>query len=334
MKTLSWAQVAGPRPTAFSIPLLHCESRLATVAVDGQTTTQGQTWKVYYYAGSQRIAMRVLTSSSDTLYYLHADHLGSTSLTTDSNGNRVGELKYYPFGATRDEWGSTPIDRRYTGQVSEESTLGSLYFFNARYYSPAIGRFLSADTIVPEPGNPQQFNRYVYSLSNPLKYTDPTGHDVDCSPWDSACKTQVEIEKIIAGSNKHPVFVDPALFGFKAGVNVDYLPYLFYLDPRLFEFTASVQWNSLETQAEAELLLVPLVGQGFIPADIFNRDEDYPVIEFRQSNAKVVYQGKSDASMQDHNKSCDLRNRRLVATSNALSSVNSSGRLFAKAESD
>nr|MBA3532410.1 hypothetical protein [Ardenticatenales bacterium] len=38
------------------------------------------------------------------------------------------------------------------------------------------GKFLQADTIVPEPGNPQSFNRYSYVLNNPLKYTDPTGH--------------------------------------------------------------------------------------------------------------------------------------------------------------
>jgi hypothetical protein len=46
----------------------------------------------------------------------------------------------------------------------------------ARYYLPSAGRFISADTIVPDPTNPQQFNRYTYVLNNPLRYTDPTGH--------------------------------------------------------------------------------------------------------------------------------------------------------------
>ncbi len=50
----------------------------------------GQTWKTYYYAGSQLIALRVLTSTGEALYYLHSDHLGSTSLTTDNNGAAVG----------------------------------------------------------------------------------------------------------------------------------------------------------------------------------------------------------------------------------------------------
>jgi hypothetical protein len=49
-------------------------------------------------------------------------------------------------------------------------------FFQARYYSPAVGRFLSADTIVPNPANPQSLNRFSYGLGNPVRYTDPTGY--------------------------------------------------------------------------------------------------------------------------------------------------------------
>jgi hypothetical protein len=43
-------------------------------------------------------------------------------------------------------------------------------------YSSVLGRFLSADTIVPQPENPQSMSRYTYGLNNPVKYTDPTGH--------------------------------------------------------------------------------------------------------------------------------------------------------------
>ena len=47
---------------------------------------------------------------------------------------------------------------------------------NARYYLPEVGRFISADTMVPEPGNPQSYNRYAYVRNNPMNFTDPTGH--------------------------------------------------------------------------------------------------------------------------------------------------------------
>ncbi|MEJ5293599.1 MAG: RHS repeat-associated core domain-containing protein, partial [Candidatus Methanosuratincola sp.] len=41
---------------------------------------------------------------------------------------------------------------RFTGQ-REEAALG-LYFYNARWYDPALGRFLSPNSIAPEAGNP------------------------------------------------------------------------------------------------------------------------------------------------------------------------------------
>jgi hypothetical protein len=46
----------------------------------------------------------------------------------------------------------------------------------ARFYMPYINRFISADTIVPDPSSPQSFNRYSYALNNPTNYTDPSGH--------------------------------------------------------------------------------------------------------------------------------------------------------------
>ncbi len=39
-----------------------------------------------------------------------------------------------------------------------------LYFYNARYYDPALGRFVQADTIVPNPASPQDLNRYSYAF--------------------------------------------------------------------------------------------------------------------------------------------------------------------------
>lgn len=47
---------------------------------------------------------------------------------------------------------------------------------NARYFMPEIGRFVSPDTIVPDPSNPQSYNRYSYGFNNPVKYVDPSGH--------------------------------------------------------------------------------------------------------------------------------------------------------------
>jgi hypothetical protein len=53
--------------------------------------------------------------------------------------------------------------------------------FGARFYLPKLGRFASADTIVPNFANPQALNRYAFVLNNPLRYTDPTGHTSACA---------------------------------------------------------------------------------------------------------------------------------------------------------
>jgi RHS repeat-associated protein len=88
----------------------------------------------------------------DILYWLLTDHLGSTAITLDASGNQVTELRYYPYGNTRYNPGGQKTNYRFTGQRWDQGH--GLYFYNARWYDPVIGRFLSPDTIVPEPGNP------------------------------------------------------------------------------------------------------------------------------------------------------------------------------------
>ena len=66
-----------------------------------------------------------------------------TALVTTPSGESAGTMKYYPFGATRS--GSVPTDRLFTGQRLDST---GLYYYGARYYDPAIGRFISADTVL------------------------------------------------------------------------------------------------------------------------------------------------------------------------------------------
>jgi RHS repeat-associated protein len=82
-------------------------------------------------------------------------------------------IQYYPFGVRRNSQGTLDTDKLFTGQRLDDT---GLYFYNARYYDATIGRFISADPVVPDYTNPQSLNRYAYCLNNPLKYIDPTGH--------------------------------------------------------------------------------------------------------------------------------------------------------------
>ena len=95
----------------------------------------------YYYSGNQRIAMR----TGGEAYLLFGDHLGSSSVVMNANGEVVEKAFYLPWGGTRGEEAITSTDYGYTGQMKE----GDIYYYGARYYDPAIGRFMQADTIVP-----------------------------------------------------------------------------------------------------------------------------------------------------------------------------------------
>ena len=141
------------------------------------TSSGVTTKKTTYYPGG---AMRVdIVGGPNTLYYSLRDHLGSASVLLDTSGNLVtnGEQRYYPFGESRLTTADLKTDHLFTGQLSVG--LGGIYSYGARMYSPKLGRFLSADTIVPSPSDPQAINRFSYVRNSPLNYVDPTGHIYD-----------------------------------------------------------------------------------------------------------------------------------------------------------
>ena len=71
-------------------------------------------------------------------------------------------------------------DRGFTGHMHHNLGSGAedigLVYMAARWYAPTLGRFLSADTLIPDPANPQSYNRYSYVGNRPLNFSDPTGH--------------------------------------------------------------------------------------------------------------------------------------------------------------
>jgi RHS repeat-associated protein len=107
----------------------------------------------------------------NTTFYYHPDHLGSTRLVTDEEGEVVEETDYLPFGASI----TGGADRyTFTGQESDPET--ELMYYGARYYSPYLRQFMEPDLTIPSPYNPQALNRYSYTYNNPLKYVDKSGN--------------------------------------------------------------------------------------------------------------------------------------------------------------
>ncbi|MFA4842653.1 MAG: RHS repeat-associated core domain-containing protein, partial [Candidatus Omnitrophota bacterium] len=115
-------------------------------------------------------------SSEPKISYYHSDHLGSSNVISDKDGALVQKIEYAPYGAIASTEPRTPNPvpkYLYTGKELDGT---GLYYYGARYYDPEIGRFITPDTIVQAPYDPQSFNRYSYCRNNPINYIDPTGH--------------------------------------------------------------------------------------------------------------------------------------------------------------
>ena len=123
----------------------------------------------HYRAGKLKIATR----DQDGVKYIYPDHLGSSSRMADGNGNQVKAIWYRPFGREAKETGTAKARYRFTGKQKDDS---ALYYYGARYYDDTVGRFLAADSILPDTYDPQQLNRFAYVRNNPIKLVDPTGH--------------------------------------------------------------------------------------------------------------------------------------------------------------
>jgi RHS repeat-associated protein len=127
----------------------------------------------YYYAGTNRIALR----NSSGVRYIFGDHLGSTSITADGSGGNMIRQLYKAWGEIRYSSGSLPTKYTYTGQYSYASggEIGLLYYV-ARFYDPYLNRWISPDVIIPDPSNSIDLDRYAYARNNSLRYSDSTGH--------------------------------------------------------------------------------------------------------------------------------------------------------------
>ena len=114
-------------------------------------------------------------SSASNIVYHHSDHLSGSNVETDANGDVIELLDYYPYGSVRldEKSGTYENDYKFTGKELDEDT--NLYYYGARYYDSAIGRFVSVDPWSGDLTNPQTLNKYSYVLNNPLKYVDPSG---------------------------------------------------------------------------------------------------------------------------------------------------------------
>jgi len=134
------------------------------------------------------VARRDGPNGNGGVFYYFSDHLKTASVVTDSAGTIKAESDYYPWGGELQFVNNDSNHYKFTGKERDAET--GLDYFGARYYGNWLGRWSTSDPYNPilrsrnleqfhtYLGQPQNWNRYVYALNNPLKYFDPNGENV------------------------------------------------------------------------------------------------------------------------------------------------------------
>jgi RHS repeat-associated protein len=121
------------------------------------------------------------------IQYCHQDHLGSSAIISDAEGDVIQEFGYYPFGQARIEHRERNVTENYRFTQKETDKESNLQYFEARFLAGRIARFIKYDPIASDVSperlaNPQRVHPYSYVGNNPLTRTDPLGLDW----WDNA----------------------------------------------------------------------------------------------------------------------------------------------------
>ena len=172
----------------------------------------------YIYGANGLAAVCMRRGSTDKLFYVHPNRLGSYTHITDENKQVLRALHFDPWGNVKTDTNWTVFaenalsslylsyrfDRGFTGHEhyadlkiinmkapgEREQKQACLIFVErevlrdevstyGRLYDPVIARFFSPDNFVQVPDFTQSYNRYSYCLNNPLQYVDPSGEKME-----------------------------------------------------------------------------------------------------------------------------------------------------------
>ena len=123
-----------------------------------------------YIRGSELIARN--TDAVRTYYHYASDEMGSITHVTDEEGNILNRYEYDAWGNLTAEEEQVPNRFKYTGEQFDAIT--QQYYLRARFYNPALARFMQEDTYRGD-----GLNLYAYCANNPVRYVDPSGHQCD-----------------------------------------------------------------------------------------------------------------------------------------------------------
>ena len=190
--------------------------RIASVGTSGTTR-----WIVNPHASPDQVLVRTRPDGTRTCYvyglglleeetgavvrYYHADRRGDTVALTDASGAVTDQMGYGAYGELVARNGSSDTPFLFNGHWGVQTDGNGLYYLRARYYHPALRRFLSEDGILGCIERPGTLNRFAYTGGDPLGRVDPAGrydrdvhHDLTFALAVRVGFTQEEAEEIAA----------------------------------------------------------------------------------------------------------------------------------------
>ena len=136
-----------------------------------ESDMNGNTLASYYYDASGNL---VGMKKNNQTYIYHNNLRGDIVSITDYNGNIQAQYSYDPWGTQLSSSGTLAQPFRYAGYYYDDET--GLYYLKNRYYSPALGRFLTKDGYeYIDHKDGQTLNLYAYCGNNPVSNVDPDG---------------------------------------------------------------------------------------------------------------------------------------------------------------
>lgn len=128
----------------------------------------GDLIREYVYLNSEPLAQIDESGGSESLTYLHTDHLGTPRFGTNTSGTQIWAWDSDAFG-NGSPTGTATVNLRFPGQYFD--TESDLHYNWNRYYNPETGRYIASDPIGLDGG----LNTYLYASLNSIRFVDPEG---------------------------------------------------------------------------------------------------------------------------------------------------------------
>ncbi|MFP4028574.1 MAG: RHS repeat-associated core domain-containing protein [Candidatus Brocadiia bacterium] len=143
----------------------------------------GETVRTYTYGSyiDEPITMTTSGAGRSGTFYYHTNNLYNVRALTDERGRVVERYKYSAYGEPKildpdgTERGKSVVGNPYMFQGRRLDAETGLYYYRNRYYSAALGRFVTRDPM----GYEDAYNLYLFVGNVPTTVTDPKGLKID-----------------------------------------------------------------------------------------------------------------------------------------------------------